>query len=164
MIQKVTIKSVWIDKVPTQYGSFKTNFKCKEYGDRWISGFARGCNWKDGDIVELDIITSDKKDKENKPYLNWKFVNKEKTMELEITQIKFALSKHDHYLKEVAGVLKLIFPSGTTSAGTKVPDFVPNTPEQAKEFGEKMESYESKTVDDLNGELNLIAEEDFNNA
>jgi len=48
--------------------------KCEEYEDRWISGFGeeRNKNWEIGDVVEIEIYESDKKDKDGNPYLNFR--------------------------------------------------------------------------------------------
>lgn len=84
---KLKITRVFIDKTPTQYGSFKTAIKCNEYGDRWLSGFAKKFEYKEGDEVELDVVESDKKGKDGKPYLNWKFINNEAKQQLEIANL-----------------------------------------------------------------------------
>lgn len=162
MIQKVTIKGIWIDRTPTQYNTFKTNIKCKEYGDRWISGFAKQCEWKDGDTIELDIFDNAKgiRGKDGNVYLNWAFVNKEKVMEKELTEMKNTVRGHTQELQKIREFLDKNF----TSAGTKVPDFTPNTPQEQQVFKEKMEVFESKRdtkVDDINGALDAIAEEDY---
>jgi len=74
---KLNLTKVWIDKELTKFGSNKVGLKTKEYGDRWVSGFAKDCKWKEGDEIEVDVSESPTKGKDGKPYLNWKFPKKD---------------------------------------------------------------------------------------
>ena len=147
MIQKLTLTTV----IRKPMVSPRTNkpytslsIKAKEHGDRYLSGFgsAKTDGWKEGDVVTLEVTESEKLDKNNRPYLNWDHIDNEKLMEQRIVDLERRV--------------KLLENKGLTSAGTPVPDFVPNTPEQAQEFAQKMEDYER-----ANGDLDIIAEEDY---
>lgn len=148
MIQKITLTKIWIDKTPTQYGSFKTNFKCTEYGDRWISGFAKEFNHKEGEIVELDVHENEKgtKDKDGKVYMNWKFPNKDSAVNDRLAKIEFSIANIHRKIEQIVAEVKRLDPKNSlTSASTEVPTFIPNTPEKAQDFGNKMGAYEAKT-------------------
>lgn len=130
MIKKVKLTKLWVDKTPTQYGSFKTNFQCAEYPNKWISGFAKQCDWKIGDEVELNITESDKLDKEGNPYINWKMPDVDSKKDVQIGQMLFAIGKHDSQIKEIQEFIRKQFPhmvkkedSTTTSNGNPMPNF-----------------------------------------
>ena len=104
MIQKITITRVYIDKEPTQYGSFKTAIKTKEYGDRWLNGFAKKFEYKENDTIELDIEEVEylsKKTGKTEKALNWKFVNNEAKQQLEIANLSAQIKR----LKEDVAIL-----------------------------------------------------------
>lgn len=124
-IQKLTINKIWIDPKPTQYGSFKTNFKFKEYGDKWISGFAKETKWREGDVVEIDVHDNEKgtKDKEGNVYMNWKFVSQEKKIEDEIAQIKFSIANIHKKIDEIVKHIKMKEDDGRNSDGSLPPNF-----------------------------------------
>ncbi len=52
----------------------RLSIRVDSQGDRFISGFenAQTKNWKINDEVEIEIVESDKKDKNGKPYLNFR--------------------------------------------------------------------------------------------
>lgn len=158
MIQKITLSKIWIDKTPTQYGSFKTNFLCNEYGTEWVSGFAKEFNHKEGDVLELDIIESETiNQKTGKPFRNWKFPNKDTAVNDKIARLEFSITHAHKRIDDLIKSLKKKFDDGLTSAGTKVPDFTPNTPAQAQDFENKMANYDPRpepTEDELNEVLN----------
>ena len=133
------------------------SLKSTEYGDRFLSGFGskETMNWKIGDVVEVEVVESDKIDKTGKPYLNWS-LPKKPTWEDELAKVHFSIANIHRKIDQIVEHLKEKNTTGLTSAGTKVPDFTPNTDEQAEEFVQKMEQYES-----LNSDLNAIAEEQF---
>lgn len=65
-------------------------------------------------------------------------------------ELEFSLKNLQRKQDQIIAFLKEKFPpegAGLTSAGTKVPDFVPSTPEQAAEFEQKMDAYENKSED-----------------
>lgn len=95
-------------------------------------------------------------------YYDLKVVSEKDKQADELAKIKFSLAKHDSQIKDIISFLKEKFPNqpireNITSAGTPVPTFVPNTPEQAHEFSQKMQKYE----DDL-ASLDNLAEQHFN--
>lgn len=147
MIQKLTLTAV-IRKAQVSARTGKPytslSIKAKEHGDRYLSGFgsAKTDSWKEGDVVMLEVTESEKLDKNGKPYLNWDHIDNEKLMEQRISDLERRV--------------KLLETQGLTSAGTPVPTFVPNTPEQEADYVRKMDDYEK-----TNGELNSIAEEEY---
>lgn len=169
MIQKLTITKVWVDTKPTQYGSFKTNFKCTEYGDRWISGFAKECNWKEGDVVELDIVESDKKDIEGKPYINWKFINKEDEMKKRVIGLEISVGNLKVKVEQIIAEIKKM--KGNGLPPLPQPNFGERklTPEQdAQERADIKANHDDVTrrleeMRSVNDELNAISEEEYAN-
>lgn len=167
MIKKVTLKQVWIDQKPTQYGSFKTNIKCIEYGDRWISGFAKEFKNKEGEIIEIDIFENEKgvKDKDGNVYLNWKFPNKEDQTKEEIEKIKFNQLKLDGYVKQIIAILKKHYPQ---EFGIRPDPMIPfeketlENPEKARELLKMAEEETANTyMKDVNDRLSILADEDL---
>ena len=114
--------------------------KAKEHGDRYISGFnsKETSYWKEGDVVEVEVTESDKSDKEGRPYLNWKPVDKEKALEDRVVSL-------EKQVRELVEFINKHF----TSAGTPVPTFdVP--------FNKNIDP-----IKDVNAELDAIAEEQY---
>lgn len=73
---KVTIEKVYRKQEQGAKGPYeRIGLKTKEYGEEWLSGFGNRTTgtWNDGDVVEIDVIKSDKVNPKNgKPYLNFK--------------------------------------------------------------------------------------------
>lgn len=135
------------------------SIRSTEYGERYLSGFEskETINWKVGDVVEVEVKESDKLDKNGKPYLNWSLPKPESPVMLRLESVEKVIKGMQREIYQIINEVKRLNPnSGLTSAGTKVPDFTPNTPEEAKEFGEKMETYE-----DANAILNMVSEEEL---
>lgn len=123
-----------------------------EYGDQKV----KVTKWDNQDVKVEDVLEGEIKEKEfnGVKYLELD-TQKESPIMTKIAQIEFALAKHDKYIKEIVAEVKRLNPSSNlTSAGTKVPDFIPNTPEQAQDFGNKMEVYENEMAS-----LDAMAEE-----
>ncbi len=161
MIQKLTLttvirKSMVSSRTNKSYTSL--SIKTKEHGDRYLSGFgsAKTDSWKEGEIVTLEVTESEKLDKNGKPYLNWDHVDNEKLMEEKISYLQEEIKKITLGLTQLAVRIVKLETQGLTSAGTPVPTFVPNTPEQEADYVRKMDDYEK-----ANGDLNVIAEEEY---
>lgn len=119
------------------------SIQTKEYGSRYLSGFGskETDKWKEGDVVELDVTESEKTDKDNKPYLNWKLVEKPD----EVAQLAFSVAKHDMQIKEIQSFLRSMFPN---KMGVKKDDYPQYTGQP------------NFDVDEVNAELGVITIED----
>lgn len=124
MIQKLHLTQVFVNEEQDMksrdgrsFKSCRTAIKAKEYGDKWLSGFAQKAtadklkeqvksSGDAGHEIELEITESDKLDKEGKPYTNWKFVNKEVQQASKLAQIEFSVAKHDLQIKELQEAVK----------------------------------------------------------
>lgn len=136
------------------------SLRSTEYGERYLSGFGskETINWKVGDVVEVDVKESDKMDKNNKPYLNWSLPKPESPVMLRIDKLEDSIKQLQKEMYQVINEVRRLNPtSNLTPAGTKVPDFVPNTPEEAQKFGEDMARYEAEEFGDVNAELESLA-------
>lgn len=154
MIQKLTLtavirKSMVSTRTNKPYTS--VSIKAKEHGDRYLSGFgsAKTDSWKEGDVVTLEVTESEKLDKNGKPYLNWDHIDNEKLMEGRISIL-------ETHVRELAARIVGLETKGLNSAGLPVPDFHVNTPEEEANYVSKMENYDA-----MNGDLNVIAEEEY---
>lgn len=91
-LQKITLTAVYINTtnkdgspLMTNTGKpySKMNLKAKEYGDRYISGFANQSNekWKAGDVVEVII-------EQKGEYLNFKNPTPEQLLEIRVAKLE----------------------------------------------------------------------------
>lgn len=77
MAEKITLTGVWRNDRTSAAGKpfVSVSVKCREYGDKYLSGFGSAWNqaWKAGDEVDVDIVKKPGTDKNGKPveYLNF---------------------------------------------------------------------------------------------
>lgn len=135
----------------------KSTVTFEETGEKLVTVMVwsgQTCNEKqvfDGEIVEREW--------QGKKYYDLKVVNEKQKQADELAQIKFSITNIHRKIDEIVAQIKFLNPgSNLTSAGTKVPDFIPNTEEQVIEYEQKMDAYEN-----ANAELDRLAEEAFNN-
>ena len=89
---------------------------------------------KENDVIEVEVTESDKRDKQDRPYLNWKLIDKEAQFEARLSALEETVRKFTaRYIN---------------SDGSLVPNF--NVPAD-----EEME--------DVNAELDAIADEELRN-
>ena len=76
--------------------------KCREYGDKYLSGFGNAWNekWKDGDVVEVDVTKKPAIDKEGKAteYIN--FSKPDPT-----TELSKAVMRHERDIQELKKIV-----------------------------------------------------------
>jgi len=101
----------------------------------------QGNEIKVGDVVEGDIT---EREWNGNKYYDFKQATKPN----KIAQLEYSVAHLQFKVNQIVDFLKEKYPSanlvGITSAGTPVPTFKPNTPEQAKDFDKKMTAYENE--------------------
>lgn len=135
----------------------------KEYGGRYLSGFAskETEGWKEGLEVELDVTESDKKDKDGKPYLNWKLPNRETAVDARINKIEFSIANIHRKIDEIVKHIKMKEDVPTHP----MPTFNQRPQEEIERDHVLMKQAEQETEarypSDINDELNALAEEEY---
>jgi hypothetical protein len=145
-IEKVTITKVYASDKSKDGKPFINRFNKKpqvrvgimvdKHENEWWSNFcdpdSKEAQVKEGDEMNLVLWETET------GFKNWKLPSKTDLLEARVDALEFAVRK---YMSQ-----------NVTSAGTRVPDFTPNTPEQAKEFGKKMVEYEDDGLDQIKPE------------
>lgn len=122
----------------------KATVKFSEMGDKMIGMMVWSGNPDPavGAILEGEVESREYK---GNTYYDFKEAKKANR----VAELEFSIANIDRKLNQIVEFLKVKFPpngAGLTSAGTPVPNFEKQTPEQEKENAQKMEAYEAKQV------------------
>lgn len=97
-MEKGTITKVFRKQETSKDGKPYTRLaiKTQERGDRYLSGFGNKWNenWKEGDVVEIEVTEATAKDKQGRPYLNFRSVSKLELLEKRIEALEAFVSKN----------------------------------------------------------------------
>lgn len=126
-----------------------------EYGERAV----KVVKWDNQDVKIGDVLEGEIKEKEfnGVKYLELD-TQKENPLVARISAIEFSIANIHRKIDEIVSQVKFLNPgSNLTSAGTEIPDFIPNTAEETIEFEQKMDAWESANEElDIIGQENLI--------
>lgn len=95
-MEKLTITKIFTKQEKSKEGKPYTRLAIKtdKYNDRWLSGFGNkfNDNWKEGDVVEVEVTEATAKDKNGKPYLNFRSVSKLELLEKRVKYLEDRLN------------------------------------------------------------------------
>lgn len=120
----------------------KATLKFTETGDKLVSSMVWDGNPdpKVGDVLEGEVTS---REYNGNTYYDFK----QATKASKVVEMEFSIANINRKLDQVIAFLKEKYPpngTGLTSAGTPVPDFKANTPEQSKVTEQLMDEYENE--------------------